>query len=389
MLRHRITHLLFAFAAFHFGVHAHCQVPTRGQIDAVAKLELPTDPAAVIAVVGQSPILLGDVLPKVEARIKEVLSKVNEKIPEDQLKYARVNLTRGALAQAIQNRVMREAFLLDQVGTKAAEKRAEADQMMQNKAQGLFDQSELPELKKQYQVEDLTELDRLLREKGSSLLMRRREFVDAMLGHLYMREKVEKDPSVSIAEINEYYINHLKEYQHGARARWEQLSVYFSTAGSREKAQSAIWEMGREAFFGGNMQAVARAKSHEPFAKQGGLHDWTEQGSLASDILDQQVFTLPLGEMSQIIEDSDGLHIIRVLQRDSAGVTPVAKIQDDIRTKIRETKISDSQKKLMVTMRDLVPVWSLFPEDVPGANPLKSPSPISIAEQQRTPATRR
>ncbi len=372
------------FAVFP-GISSRSEVPTRDQIDATVTVELPTDPAAIVAMVGQSPILLGEISPKVDARINDVLSKTEEKVPEDQLNYARINLTRGALAQAIQNKMMRESFLLDQVATQSADKRREADQLMQKKARGMFMESEIPELKKQYNVDDLNELDRLLREKGSSLLARQREFVDAMLGHLYIRSKVAKDPEVSIAEINEYYLTHREDYQHRSRARWEQLSVVFSRFGSREAANQAISEMGREAYYGGNMQAVARAKSQEPFASKGGLHDWTEQGSLASDVLDSQIFSLPTGEMSQIIADNDGLHIIRVLERDDAGVTSLADVQDEIRAKIRQQKINNSQQAVMEAMRDRVPVWSLFPQDIPGAKPLKPVNLFPVATQPTLP----
>ncbi|WP_442509652.1 peptidylprolyl isomerase [Novipirellula sp. SH528] len=361
----------------------HAQIPTRDEVDAAQNVVLPDDPAAIIAVVGQSPIYYGEVAPKVEARINEVLAKSNQKVPEDQLRFARINLTRGMLTQAIQNKMMRESFLLDQVGTQTADKRAEADATLAARARQMFFESELPQLKKQYKVTDIGELDALLREKGSSLAARQRDFTDAMLGHLYIRSKVEKDPNVSIADINQYYNEHLDDYRHPAEATWEQLTVLFSNFASREEAMTAISDMGREAYFGGNLQAVARSKSQEPFASSGGLHDWTAKGSLASDVLDQQIFSLPLNAMSEIITDETGYHILRVLDRREAGFNPLSGVQDEIRAKIREQKITDSQKNVMKDMQKRVQVWSLFPEDVDGAKPL----PTSIAWRPNDSAT--
>lgn len=360
------------------------QVPTRAAVDKAQELQLPDDPAAVIAVVGQSPILLGDLLGKVEARIDDVVSKTDQEIPADQLHYARVNLVRGSLAQAIQNKMMRESFLLDQVGTQEADKREEADEKLTTRARQMFFESELPELKKQYEVEDLRELDAVLRKKGTSLSTRQRDFVDAMLGHLYIRSKVERDPTVSIAEINEYYKANLVDYERPTRARWEQLTVLFSNFPTQEAARQMIWDMGREAYFGGNVQAVARAKSQEPFADKGGVHEWTAKGSLASEILDEKIFTLPVMELSDIIEDPNGFHIIRVLERVEAGLTPLAEVQDEIRSTIRKNKIAESQKQVMADMQVRIPVWSIFPEDLPGANPL----PVSVAKRPATSTIR-
>ena len=346
---------------------------------------LPEDPAAIIAYVGRSPILMGDVSGKVESQINEAISRSGGQFPAEQLQVARVNLTRNLLQQLIQTRMMREAFLLDQVGTESAEKRAEADSRLTSRARQMFFETEVPELRKQYKVEELTDLDAALREKGSSLALRQREFMDAMLGHLYIRSKVEREPTVTVAEINEYYELHTDDYQRPARARWEQLSVRFDKFPDQKAAHAAIWEMGREAYFGGSMQAVARQSSQEPFASRGGLHEWTSKGALASDPIDQQVFSIPLNAMSEIIEDQDGYHIIRVLDRQDAGITPVSEVQDSIRGIIRKEKIAESQRQVLDQMQVMVPVWSLFPEDTPGAEPL----PLSIANRYSDATTRR
>ncbi len=271
--------------------------------------------------------------------------------------------------------MMRESFLLDQVGTQAADKREEADAKLTSRARQMFFESELPELKKQYEVEDLTELDDLLRKKGSSLATRQRDFVDAMLGHLYIRSKVDREPTVSIAEISEYYRTQLDDYQRPTRARWEQLTVLFENFDSREAAHQAIWGMGREAYFGGNVQAVAREKSQEPFAGKGGVHEWTAQGSLASEELDEQIFSLPLNELQRHHRRFQRLSHRPRTRATGCGADPLSEVQDDIRATIRKNKIADSQKKVMEDMQVRIPVWSIFPDDTPGANPL----PVSVA----------
>jgi len=367
--------------------HASAQMPTQQQMDEALQAELPSDPAATVAIVGQSTIVMGEISPKVEIRIQDVLANAGQEVPEDQIKFARVRMTRGLLAQKIQSRMMRESFLLEQVATQTAEKRREAEETMQAKARQMFFEDEVVQLKKQYEAKDLGELDAKLREKGTSLATRQREFIDAMLGHLYIRGKVNKDPSVSLAEIHGYYHTHSDEFRHAARARWEQLTVLYSNFPDKPAAYDAIWAMGREAFFGGSMQAVARGKSQEPFADEGGQHGWTNKGSLASTILEEQIFSLPTGAMSQIIEDTDAYHIIRVLEREDAGITELADVQDDIRNILRDQKIQTAQKEALDEVQRRVPVWSLFPEDIPGAKPLPRiatrpfPKPATLSRQ--------
>ena len=341
------------------------------------EVTLPEDPAAVIAVVGKSNILLGDLLPQVDARIAEVEEKSGQKIPAEQLRTARLSLVRGLLGKTIQTKMMRESFLLEQVGIENADKREEADAKLSGRARQMFHDAELPELKKQYGTEDLRELDSMLRKKGSSLLARQRDFVDQMLGHLYLRGNVNRKPEVSMSEIITEYEAEKELYYRPERARWEQLTVLNSKVPNEQAARAEIQEMGREAVFGGSMQAVARARSQEVFASKGGVHDWTSRGSLASEALDNQIFTLPLNKISGVIQDKLGFHIIRVLEREAAGYTPRSELQDELRSKIRERKIEDSQRVALNRMRDKVPVWTLFPDDIPGAKPL----PVSITRR--------
>jgi parvulin-like peptidyl-prolyl isomerase len=255
--------------------------------------------------------------------------------------------------------------------------------MMATRARQMFIDTEVPDLLKEYEVNDMTELDEKLRGEGSSLHARQRDFTDAMLGHMYVRESVDREPEVSLAEIVCYYQAHQTEFEHKAQARWEQLTVLFKNFPTRKAAHQAISEMGREAFFGGSMQAVARAKSQEPLAQSGGVHDWTNQGSLASDELDKNIFSLPLNEMSEIIEDQSGYHIIRVLERKAAGVTPLSEVQETIRKKIQQQKVATAQREMMDKMKELVPVWTMFPDDVPGAKPLPQVAKTAAATNLR------
>lgn len=331
---------------------------------------LPEDPAAIMAIVGQSPILWGELQPKVDGKINAVLKTSEQEIPEDQISIARMNLTRSLLSQTIQNKMLRESFLLNQVGTQESDKRAEVDAQMVQRARQLFRESEMPKMLKQYKTSDRAKLDKALHEEGTSLAAKQNDFVDRMLGHLYIREKVAQDPRVSLAEIVGNYQKNKDQYEQKERARWEQLSVYFDRTGSEDEAKEKITAMGREAFFGGSMTAVAKRSSHDPMSSSGGVHDWTDRGALASEIMEDQIFKIPTGQMSEIIRDDVGFHIIRVLDRTPAGLTPLAEVQDAIRDSIKQQKIADSQREALESMKDRVAVWSLYPDDVPGAKPL-------------------
>ncbi|MEM6365662.1 MAG: hypothetical protein AAF745_14635, partial [Planctomycetota bacterium] len=211
-------------------------------IDASAEMPLPTDPATVVAVVGNTPLLFGEIKPQIDAQMKRTMGKVNQEVPEDQIRFARLRLTRGLLSRTIQTRMMREAFLLDQVATQAADKRREADQTMQAKARQLFFETEIPDLMKRFDVKTTTDLDEKLRSEGTSLRFKETEFVDGMLGHLYLKSKVNQDPAISLSEILQYYQAHREDFSRKSQAKWEQLSVQYANFPDRDAAYRTIWE---------------------------------------------------------------------------------------------------------------------------------------------------
>jgi parvulin-like peptidyl-prolyl isomerase len=344
--------------------------PSPEAVRQALETKVPDDPAAVVAVVGKTNILADDILPRVDGRIKEITAQSPQKPSEQELQYMRARLFRSLLVQTIQLKMLRESFLLSQVGTQSAEKRQEAEQKLQSRARQMFAESELPRLYKKLGVQSIDEVDAALRAKGSSFESTKREFIDQMLAYLYQTDAIPKDPEVSLAEIQNYYQDHKDEFQVKAQVRWEQLTATFAQSGGRAKAIEAINQMGREAYFGGSMQAVAKLKSQEPFASRGGVHDWTNRGSLASTTLEEQLFALPTGVMSEIIEDSEGVHIVRILGRREAGIRPLSELQDEIREIIKKQKIEEATKRVTEEMARRVPVWSVCPDDIEGALPL-------------------
>ena len=58
---------------------------------------------------------------------------------------------------------------------------------------------------------------------------------------------------------------------------------------SERDALKALADMGNAVLRGAPLDVVARRRSQGPRAEQGGKYDWTTQGSLASEVLDEAV----------------------------------------------------------------------------------------------------
>ncbi|XZE51716.1 peptidylprolyl isomerase [Planctomycetaceae bacterium SH139] len=340
------------------------------EIAKLRQMELPTDSAAVLAIVGEDHILVGDLLPKVNQQILQAANVDLSLIPPEELRIVRLKLIREALKHRIETKMLAQAFLLEQVGSASAEQRREAKGRMELQTRKMFWKEHVPRLKEQLKLVADEELEAFLVENGTSIKAMEAEYMDMMIREAYWQDNVPRDPEVSLNEIRIYYNQNRAKFETTAKARWEQLTVRFDKFPTRAAAVSEIEDMFREARFGGNVQSVAKQRSQGPLAAKGGLHDWTSKGSLRSKPLDQNIFSLPLNRLSPIIEDEDGLHVVRVLERRPAGIRPLGDVQDEIREEIKAAKRDAAKRELMADLRRQVPVWSRYPGDIPAAMPL-------------------
>lgn len=89
------------------------------------------------------------------------------------------------------------------------------------------------------------------------------------------------------------------------------------------------------------MAAVAKKNSHGYMAFEGGQHDWTTKGALVLKSVDEAIFSLPVGKLSDVIESENGYHIIRVIERNDATKKPFLEAQVEIKERI----LNENRKK--------------------------------------------
>ena len=186
-----------------------------------------------------------------------------------------------------------------------------------------FYEEQVKEMMDRAKVNSLIALETKLKEGGSSIELQKRVFFERSLASQWMHQQVADNQSVTHLEMLEYYSSHLDDYKQPDRCRWQQLTARFDKFSSREAAWQAIAGMGNAVVDGGvPLETVARDKSQGLTAAAGGLRNWTTRGALVSSTLDEAIFTLPVGELSPILTDRTGFHIVRIIERVDAHCTP-------------------------------------------------------------------
>jgi parvulin-like peptidyl-prolyl isomerase len=181
-----------------------------------------------------------------------------------------------------------------------------------------------------------------------------------MLVRTMIGQKVEKTPEITHDQLLKYYHEHTKEYDILARARWEQLTALFEKFPDRAAADRAIVEMGNQVLRGAEFAAVAKKHSQDANASEGGYHDWTNQGSLVSEVLDQAIFSLPVNRLSLKLEDERGFHIVRVIERQEARRIEFVEAQDEIRTKLQDDERKKQIHDYIERLRKVTYTWTVF-----------------------------
>ncbi len=303
----------------------------------------------IVARVGEDEVIL---LSEVTEGLDQLIEANRGRMADEELERQRQLL----IQQRVKSRIDMKLIYYDAKRTIPEERLPDVEKQVSEQ----FDKSELPRLMKQLKVASRRELDEKLRELGSSLERQRRGFVQQVVAQQWARQQVDQGKEITYDEMLEYYKAHQAEFEHIARVRWEELMVRFSKYRNKSEARQALAAMGNHVWSGAPLAEVAKRQSDGVTAAAGGLHDWTTQGSLVFEEVDRALFTLPVGQLSPIIESSKGCHIIRVVEREPAHITPFTEAQVEIRPKIREQRGKHQLKQYVAKLRESIPVWTAF-----------------------------
>ncbi len=323
----------------------------------------PYDPAEILARVGSERVQACEVLPMINRAI-------NNAVKDNEQFHALAPEKQEREIQRIQREYM-QAALKEMINTKllVSELRSNADGKMlkenEKRIRDNFNSVYLKHLQDEYEASSTIDLESKLRALGGSLDSQRALYVDQNLAAGWLHQAVQKeDKELTHDELLTYYRAHISEWESPAKVRWEQLTAKWENF---DNHQEALWTLAR---WGDDVMIrrvpfaeVAKEHSQEFAADEGGVHDWATKGSLRSTVLDAALFALPVGQLSRIIEDDEGCHIIRVLEREPAKRTPFTEVQPEIKKMLHDGGENTHRGEYIEKLRERTPVWSVFDDE--------------------------
>ena len=324
-------------------VAAHPEPRTESQFQlspSVMLEEVPVYGTEMVARVGTRVILMCDILTQLRRHANRIVAENIKNIPPEQ---------RAQIPEAEKEEFVRQiitanypALLQEQImlmlvyNDFVASRKREDVEMFERKIGEEFDQNDVPKMMKEFGVKNIGELKQYLKtELGSSLEQERRLKVQANIAQQWMFVSVrDAEKECTYDEMMDYYVKHRSDFEKKAKVQWRELVVLFDKPdGEREAWEKLRW-MGNQVATGTPFDKIAEEHSDGFTASKGGLWDWTQQDSLTSEEIERAIFTMPPNTLSQIIRGQKGFHIVMVVERIEASITPFIDAQKEIRDKI-------------------------------------------------------
>ncbi len=339
------------------------------------------DGAETIGRVGQVAILRRDILHQIKKIAHMQYLEEIKKLPEAEREKHRQEYKDGLLngylnssqvySQVLDQHIRKLLFYNDYVVSRPKEQVKEQTEQLEKE----FDSKYVPELQNQFNCKTMKELEEYFEnEVQTDFAQEKRMFIQQTLGELWMNYNLgEEDFTPTLSDLKRYYNANQENYKVPAKIEWQSMTVYYGRERTREDALRKIAHMGnavqsaapekQEAMFA----EVCRVDSEDAFAKEGGRRESSERGALRSEKIENAVFSesLPVGKLSQIIEDQSSFTIVRVISREKERVKSFSEVQEEVRDKLVEDRTEAMKKKYeeRLSARFSVEIYALTKEE--------------------------
>lgn len=165
------------------------------------------------------------------------------------------------------------------------------------------------------------------------------------------RFQLEKEITISEAEVAQYYQDNIGEYQRPERVRLYRIFIGLGDGESgRATALARIEAIKEELALGADFSQLATQHSEGPDAARGGLVGWVERGELVA-ALENVAFSLNPGDISPVIETEFGMMLLKVEEKVEAGLAPFDEVRTEIEPALRQRLADEKYQRWMAELR--------------------------------------
>ncbi len=191
------------------------------------------------------------------------------------------------------------------------------------------------------------ELVEKLESKGLSLEKYKEQIKRGMEKMMLVNREIKSRVVVNEDELRKYYTENMDSFKVITEVRVQHILLSIPPNADEakikdvyEKARELLVKLSNKEDFG----KLAEMYSQDISLDSGGDMGWFKRGEV-TPFLEKVVFSLKVGEVSDIIRSGLGLHIVKLMDRKEEGVRPFEEVRDEIKDTIYVKKVEKEFKE--------------------------------------------
>ena len=231
----------------------------------------------------------------------------------------------------------------------------------------------LNELRQQFGLESMEDLEKAAQQQGVSYEDFKEQIRTEIVTQKVIGQEVGSRIHVTNEEVQKWYNEHQKELEAPEQVRLAEILVSTQApkpanddkkkdsnaqnvqlpedpsrvAGAQAKANDLLSQLRKGAKF----DEIARKSSDGSTAAQGGEIGVFKRGEMAKE-LEDKIFALKAGEVSDVIRTRQGFIIFKVLEHQQAGIPPLKDVDNRIRDVIYVQKLEPAARAYLTKLRE-------------------------------------
>jgi peptidyl-prolyl cis-trans isomerase SurA len=220
--------------------------------------------------------------------------------------------------------------------------------------------SRLDEIRKQNNLATVDDLQKAVEQEGESWDDFKQQITNNALTQEVIRQEVGQQVNIGPEDVQAYYNAHKADFNRPEEVVLSEifLSTDGKTGADIDAVKKRADDLRTRAENGEDFATLAKRYSEDPqTAPAGGqLGVYQKDGSLAKPIEDA-VFALQKGQITEPIQTKTGYMILHVDQHYQAGLQPLEVVRDEIQNKLYEQQMDPAMRKYLAQLREESYVW--------------------------------
>ncbi len=245
----------------------------------------------------------------------------------------------------------------------------------------------LDDVRKQNGLTSLDDLEREVEKQGISWEDYKTQIRNSLLTQEVIRREMSTRIVIGHDEVQQYYDAHQKDF-----VRPEQVDlaeIFLDTQGKSpqeiEAIEQKMTDYRNRVIKGEEFSEIAKRYSEGSTKDKGGNLGTFERGQLSKQ-LEDVVFTMDKGQITDVIQTKTGFEVLKILDHYQAGLQPVEKVEPEIMNRIYMNKMQPQMREYLAQLREesYVTVKPGFTDSaaVAGASVIQEVAPTADTQQK-------